>query len=184
MAVTAKIQSPESQKILLAGIDDAQPAVRRAAMRGAAVHVGLYLSGPSASSTSSGAALGQAIARRLETDDWDGRVDAARALGELGAQGQMAALARAVDDASAYVRESAVLSIGRLAGAGIERDRACDALVHAAGDELAIIRLAAVEGLARADTPRARGQLRQIAERDADERVRQTARRFLQKTKN
>jgi cellulose synthase operon protein C len=187
MAVAAKIQGPESQKVLLAGIDDAQPAVRRAAMRAAAVHVGLASSGPAASSSGSSAgipALTQAIARRLQTDDWEGRVDAARALGELGAHGDIAALARAVDDANAYVRESAVLSIGRLAGAGIERDRACDALVRAAGDELAIIRLAAVEGLARADTPRARGELRQIAERDTDERVSQAARRFLQKTKN
>ena len=184
MAVTAKIQSPESQAILLAGIDDAQPAVRRAAIRAAVLHAGLYLSGPPVSASPSAAALGQAIARRLETDDWDGRVDAARALGELGAQGQIAALARAVDDASAYVRESAVLSIGRLAGVGVERDRACDALVRATGDELAVIRLAAVEGLARTETPRAREQLRRIADRDADERVRQSARRFLQKTKN
>jgi tetratricopeptide (TPR) repeat protein len=193
MAVVAKIHSPESQKILLAGIDDAQPAVRRAAMRAAAVHVGLHLSGPpapsgpsgpSTSSGSGGSGLGQAIARRLATDDWEGRVDAARALGELGAHGEIAALAKAVDDTNAYVRESAVLSIGRLAGAGVERDRACDALVRAAGDELAVIRLAAVEGLGRADTPRAREQLGQIAERDTDERVSQAARRLLQKTKN
>ncbi|HWN66497.1 MAG TPA: HEAT repeat domain-containing protein, partial [Haliangium sp.] len=191
MAVAAKIQGPESQKILLAGIDDAQPGVRRAAMRSAAVHVRLSASGASASGQSAGPAsaaltqaLTQAIGRRLQTDDWEGRVDAARALGELGAHGDIDALARAVDDANAYVRESAVLSIGRLAGAGVERDRACDALVRAAGDELAVIRLAAVEGLARADTPRARAELRQIAERDADERVSQAARRFLQKSKN
>jgi tetratricopeptide (TPR) repeat protein len=180
MAVAARIQGSESQQILLAGIDDAQPAVRRAAMRAAAIHVALYASGAPAP----GAALTQAISRRLASDDWEGRVDAARALGELGAQGQVAALARAVDDANAYVRESAVLSLGRLAGAGVEREAACDALVRASRDELAVIRLAAVEGLARAELPRAREQLRQIAERDADERVSQAARRFLQKTKN
>jgi tetratricopeptide (TPR) repeat protein len=185
MAVAAKIQGPESQKILLAGIDDAQPAVRRAAMRAAALHVGLTLSGPASSGSASGtAALTQALARRLQTDDWEGRVDAARALGELGAHGDLAALVKAVDDTNAYVRESAVLSIGRLAGAGVERDRACDALVRAAGDELAVIRLAAVEALARVDTPRARAELRQIAERDTDERVSHAARRLLQKTKN
>lgn len=179
MAVAAKIQGPESQKILLAGIDDAQPAVRRAAMRAVAVHVRLH-----GASEQGVPALVQAMARRLATDDWEGRVDAARALGELGAQADLAALARAVDDGNAYVREAAVLAIGRLAGAGIERDRACDALVRAAGDELAVIRLAAIEGLARADTTRARAELRRIAERDADDRVSQTARRLLHKSKN
>src|SRR5690606_38223327 len=100
-------------KLLLGGIDDAQPAVRRAAMRAAAIHVGLHRSGPSAQASPGGRALAQAIARRLATDDWEGRMDAARALGELGAHGDVAALARAVDDPSAYVRESSVLSLGR-----------------------------------------------------------------------
>jgi tetratricopeptide (TPR) repeat protein len=180
MAVAAKIQGADSDKILLAGIDDQQPAVRRAAMRAAAVHVGLY--GQSYGQT--GRAFTQAVARRLETDDWEGRMDAARALGDFGAHADLAALSKAVGDASAYVRESAVLSIGRLAGAGVERDRAVTALVRAAGDELAVIRLAAVEGLGRADTPRAREQLRAMAERDADARVAQAARRFLHKSKN
>src|SRR5690606_8709311 len=45
MAVAAKIDAPETEKLLLGGIDDAQPAVRRAAMRAAAIHVGLHRSG-------------------------------------------------------------------------------------------------------------------------------------------
>jgi HEAT repeat protein len=124
------------------------------------------------------------VARRLQTDDWEGRTDAARALGDFGAHTDLAALIKAVDDSNAYVRESAVQSIGRLAGAGIERERAVTALIHAAQDEIAVIRLAAVEGLGRADTQRARDQLRQMAERDSSERVVQAARRLLQKSKN
>lgn len=177
MAVAAKIDSPESARILLAGIDDAQPAVRRAAMRAAAGHAGDR-------GGKGSAALAQAVARRLQRDDWEGRTDAARALGDFGAHTDLAALIKAVDDSNAYVRESAVQSLGRLAGAGVERDRAVAALIHAAQDEIVVIRLAAVEGLGRADTQRAREQLRQMAERDASERVVQAARRLLQKSKN
>ncbi len=177
VSVAAKIDSPESARILLAGIDDAQPSVRRAAMRAAAGHAGIH-------GGKGSAGLAQAVARRLQTDDWEGRTDAARALGDFGAHTDLAALIKAVDDSNAYVRESAVQSIGRLAGAGIERDRAVAALIHAAQDEIAVIRLAAVEGLGRADTQRARDQLRQMAERDSSERVVQAARRLLQKSKN
>lgn len=177
VAVAAKIDSPESARILLAGIDDAQPSVRRAAMRAAAGHAGAH-------GGKGSAALAQAVARRLQNDDWEGRTDAARALGDFGAHTDLGALIKAVDDSNAYVRESAVQSLGRLAGAGVERDRVVTALVHAAQDEIVAIRLAAVEGLGRADTQRAREQLRQMAERDSSERVVQAARRLLQKSKN
>jgi tetratricopeptide (TPR) repeat protein len=177
VSVAAKIDSPESARIVLTGIDDAQPTVRRAAMRAAASHASVH-------GGKGSAALAQAVARRLQTDDWEGRTDAARALGDFGAHTDLAALIKAVDDSNAYVRESAVQSLGRLAGAGIERDRAVTALIHAAQDEIAVIRLAAVEGLGRADTQRARDQLRQMAERDSSERVVQAARRLLQKSKN
>jgi tetratricopeptide (TPR) repeat protein/HEAT repeat protein len=176
-AVAAKLDSPESARILLAGIDDPEPVVRRAAMRAAASQASLQ-------GGKANPALAQAAARRLQNDDWEGRTDAARALGDFGAQTDLPALIKAVDDSNAYVRESAVQSLGRLAGAGIERDRAVAALIHAAQDEIVAIRLAAVEGLGRADSQRAREQLRQMAERDPSERVVQAARRFLQKSKN
>ena len=180
LSVLAKIDAAEARDLLRARMDDPAASVRRAAMEAAATQVRLH--------DQDGPALARAVAAQLAAESWRTRADAARALAGFGAHADVAALARAVADPSAYVREQATSSLGHLVRAGaLGREAAAaalDALLQAAGDELAVIRLAAVPGLAAASEPRARERLRRMADSDPDGEVTRTARRLLEKTRN
>ncbi|WP_428266586.1 tetratricopeptide repeat protein [Haliangium sp.] len=173
MSVIAKIDTPEAADLVLAGMGDATPQVQRAAMRAAARHIELHERG--------GRPLASAVAARLRAGERQVRADAAATLGELGPLADLDALIDALADDSGLVRERAVISLGRLAGAGIERDRIAEALVQASGEVSAYIRLAATEALAQTGTRAARERLRELADRDPDARVVEAARRLLEK---
>lgn len=180
LAVLAKIDAPEARDLLRARMDDPEASVRLAAMEAAATQVRVH--------GQDGPALARAVATQLASESWRTRADAARALGGFGAHADVQVLTRAVADPSAYVREQATLSLGHLVRAGALGGEAAgdalEAMLLAAGDELAVIRLAAARGLATASDPRAREHLRRLADTDPDGEVTRTAREILKKTRN
>lgn len=185
LSVIAKIDTTEAPALLRTGMEDPVSSVRLAAMQAAATHVHVFGRG--------GPVLIRAVAAQLGDESWRTRADAARALGDFGARSDIDALTRAAGDHNAYVREQAILSLGRQArsrggSSSGARDPALDqvvsALLEASEDELAVIRLAAVHGLGDTVDPRARERLRQLAATDPDREVVRSARQILEKTKD
>ncbi|WP_199350892.1 tetratricopeptide repeat protein [Haliangium ochraceum] len=178
LSVAAKIDSPRGQALVLAGLEDAQPAVRRAALRAATEYLRLHERG--------GEALAQAVAAQLADGDWEVRTAAAQAMGLLGAAARAEALADAVGDENAYVRESATRALGRVAGGASADARAAieAGLLAASADELPIIRAAAAQGLGRVGSRRARERLQQMAAQDSSEQVADAAQRQLGERQN
>lgn len=80
--------------------------------------------------------------RQLESHDVTVRSDAAHALGKLGDEAAVSALARALQDADEYVRKSAVMALRRISG-----PLACEALRAALADRSEQVVLQAVNGL-------------------------------------
>ncbi|MDR7481395.1 MAG: HEAT repeat domain-containing protein [Armatimonadota bacterium] len=84
----------------------------------------------------------QRYLRQLESHDVTVRSDAAHALGKLGDEAAVAALARALGDPDEYVRKSAVMALRRIGGAA-----AAEALRTALTDRSEQVVLQAVNGL-------------------------------------
>lgn len=84
----------------------------------------------------------QRYLRQLESNDVTVRSDAAHALGKLGHEAAVAALARALQDPDEYVRKSAVLALRRISGTA-----AAEALRAALADRSEQVVLQAVNGL-------------------------------------
>jgi HEAT repeat protein len=84
----------------------------------------------------------QRYLRQLESHDVTVRSDAAHALGKLGDEAAVAALARALQDADEYVRKSAVMALRRISG-----PTAAEALRAALADRSEQVVLQAVNGL-------------------------------------
>jgi HEAT repeat protein len=84
----------------------------------------------------------QRLLRQIESNDVTVRSDAAHALGKLGDEAAVAALARALQDADEYVRKSAVAALRRISGAS-----AAEALRAALADRSEQVVLQAVNGL-------------------------------------
>lgn len=84
----------------------------------------------------------QRYLRQLESNDVTVRSDAAHALGKLGDEAAVAALARALQDADEYVRKSAVMALRRISGTA-----AAEALRAALADRSEQVVLQAVNGL-------------------------------------
>ncbi|MDR7418548.1 MAG: HEAT repeat domain-containing protein [Armatimonadota bacterium] len=84
----------------------------------------------------------QRLLRQLESNDVTVRSDAAHALGKLGDEAAVAALARALQDADEYVRKSAVAALRRISGPS-----AAEALRAALADRSEQVVLQAVNGL-------------------------------------
>jgi HEAT repeat protein len=84
----------------------------------------------------------QKLLRQLESSDVTVRSDAAHALGKLGDESAVAALARALQDADEYVRKSAVMALRRISG-----QAAAEALRAALADRSEQVVLQAVNGL-------------------------------------
>lgn len=84
----------------------------------------------------------QRYLRQLESSDVTVRSDAAHALGKLGDEGAVDALARALQDSDEYVRKSAVMALRRISGPA-----AGEALRAALADRSEQVVLQAVNGL-------------------------------------
>ncbi len=84
----------------------------------------------------------QRYLRQLDSHDVTVRSDAAHALGKLGDEAAVAALARALQDADEYVRKSAVMALRRINGPS-----AAEALRQALADRSEQVVLQAVNGL-------------------------------------
>ena len=84
----------------------------------------------------------QRYLRQLESHDVTVRSDAAHALGKLGDEAAVAALARALQDPDEYVRKSAVMALRRIGGTA-----AAEALRTALADRSEQVVLQAVNGL-------------------------------------
>jgi HEAT repeat protein len=84
----------------------------------------------------------QRYLRQLESHDVTVRSDAAHALGKLGDEAAVAALARALQDPDEYVRKSAVMALRRIAGPA-----AAEALRAALADRSEQVVLQATNGL-------------------------------------
>ncbi|MDR7522563.1 MAG: HEAT repeat domain-containing protein [Armatimonadota bacterium] len=84
----------------------------------------------------------QRYLRQLESHDVTVRSDAAHALGKLGDEAAVAALARALQDSDEYVRKSAVMALRRINGPA-----AAEALRAALADRSEQVVLQAVNGL-------------------------------------
>jgi len=84
----------------------------------------------------------QRYLRQLESNDVTVRSDAAHALGKLGDEGAVEALARALQDSDEYVRKSAVMALRRISG-----QAAGEALRAALADRSEQVVLQAVNGL-------------------------------------
>lgn len=171
LAVLSRIDTPQSKSLLQAGMDDGVAAVRLTAMRASATYVSLF--------DKHGAELAQAVAARLASDSWRTRRDAAASLGHFDVYADEAALIAAIRDANAYVREQAVVALGRLG-----RASSIDALLAASTDELATVRLAVVRSIATMSSERVEKRLRQLAVSDPDRGVAEAARAALGGSKN
>ena len=172
LSVAGKVAAPASRALIERGLGDDELSVREGAMLAAAHYAARK--GPRASD------LVRRVIEKLSSQSWQERVAAARALGEMGAAADREALARAAtSDDKAFVREAAVMSVGRLGGAG-----ALDVLVQAADhrrEKVPEVRLAAVQALGRSSDPRARAALEGAAAGDPSDAVRKAAGRSEKK---
>jgi cellulose synthase operon protein C len=171
LSVVSKIDTPETAKLLVAGMNDPRPAVRLAAMKATATYVRLH--------DKHGKELSSKVAARLREESWQGRTDAAQTLGSFGKYADEAALVQALGDDNAYVRQQAAVALGKLS-----RTSSVEALISATSDEVASVRLAAVESLGIIGGERARKRLAEVAGTDRDAAVAETARKLLGGTKN
>jgi len=90
-----------------------------------------------------------------------------RALGRLGAGGDLAALHKAAGDASSFVREAVAESV-------VADGHGLDVLLQLSKDEIAQVRAAAVRGLASSKDERAQRRRTEL-QRDPEKVVRQAA---------
>ncbi|HWM86806.1 MAG TPA: HEAT repeat domain-containing protein [Kofleriaceae bacterium] len=170
LSVAGKIAAPEVKPLLERALSDDEVSVREGAMRACAHFVARR--GAKASD------LVRRVVERLSAPNWQERVAAARALGDFGVHADREALGRAaLADDKAFVREAALLSLGRLGGKTLEvMLQAADSSREAVPE----VRQAAIEGLAplaaRGDE-RARAALARAAESDPSAAVQAAARR-------
>jgi HEAT repeat protein len=171
LSVAGKIAAPEVKPLIERALGDDEISVREGAMRAC----GHFAARRGAKASD----LVRRVTDRLAAPSWQERVAAARAIGEFGALADRAALGRAaVGDDKAFVREAAVVSLGRLGA------KASWAVLLQAADrareKVPEVRRAAVEALAevaeRGDE-RARAALAEIAENDPSAEVRAAAKR-------
>jgi tetratricopeptide (TPR) repeat protein/HEAT repeat protein len=172
LSVAGKVAAPASRALIERGLTDAELSVREGAMLAAAHYA--------ARGGAKASELVRRVIEKLTSPMWQERVAAARALGEMGAAADRAVLARAAStDEKAFVREAAVVAVGRLGGQG-----SLDVLLRAADhtqEKVPEVRLAAVQALARSSDPRARGALPGIAAADPSDEVRRAAGRSEKK---
>ena len=167
LSVLAKTGRPAAIARLEKGLSDDDAHVRASAI--AAVPRWLQRARPSADDATR---LRNAVAARLKAAAWQERAAAAEALGAIGGDASVPLLARALGDDSGFVREAAARALTLVGG-----ETAVDPLLNASRDDVAEVRLAAVPGLARAghSSGKARARLAELAQNDADERVRAAA---------
>jgi tetratricopeptide (TPR) repeat protein len=163
VAVLAKIDSRETDRAVAAAFADKARLVRQAAMR-AVVTLSKARGKPTP-------ALRDALATALGGGAWEDRTAAATAMGELGAGADAVALARALGDDIAFVREAAASALGRARAGRNGADPSTDALITASRDPVADVRRAAAAALVAIGDPRARGRLDELAT-DPDPSVR------------
>lgn len=129
------------------------------------------------------------------------KISAAIVLGEIGDSRAVAPLVEALDDERFYVRDAIALALGRIGEAALEpllqaardkksvrragaamalrymgRGEALEVLKELLGDRDALVRVAAVEGLAVVGGRRVLAELQRVAEKDHTESVRTAAR--------
>jgi HEAT repeat protein len=172
LSVAGKIAAAESKGMLEKGLDDPDPSVREGAML-ACAHFAVRRG------SKGGSEMARKVIDRLGSTSWQERVAAARAIGELGPMADRAALDRAArNDDKAFVREAAVMSLGRLGAGG-----SIDALVAALDfkrEKVPEVRVAAAIALTKSGDGRARAALAAAAERDPNQGVRAAAQRSSQ----
>ena len=107
------------------------------------------------------------LTKTLASGPWADRPVAVRALGRLGAGGDLAALHKAAGDASSFVREAVAESV-------VADGHGLDVLLQLSKDEIAQVRAAAVRGLASSKDERAQRRRTEL-QRDPEKVVRQAA---------
>jgi len=171
LSVAGKIAAPESRALLERGLGDAELSVREGAMLACAQFA------VKRGAKGGGAEMARKVIDRLGSASWQERVAAARATGELGPMADRPALERAaVGDKAAFVREAAVVALGRL-GAG-----SLDTLLKALDfdhEKVPEVRLAAAVALGKSSDQRARAALTEAARRDPDASVKAAAQRAV-----
>jgi tetratricopeptide (TPR) repeat protein/HEAT repeat protein len=168
LSVAGKIAAPESRALLERGLGDAELSVREGAMLACAQFA------MKRGARGGGAEMARKVMDRLGSASWQERVAAARAAGELGAMADRPALQRAATgDKAAFVREAAVISLGKL-GVAASLDALLAAL-DADREKVPEVRLAAAVALGKSSDPRARSALAEAARRDPDASVKAAA---------
>jgi HEAT repeat protein len=161
--VLAKLGDPRAPERAAKALSDDAPSVRLAAL--VSVRRYLVIAGASAPA----AELAGPVAGRLQAPTYQERAAAAETLGWIPATGT-AVLTAALSDPDGFVRESAARALGRL-----RHGDAIPALLETTKDEVAEVRLAAVQAVVPMGDPRARARLAELARDDADPRVRAAA---------
>jgi HEAT repeat protein len=112
ISVLAKIGSPKADTAIGKALADAAPQVRASAMTSIVVLAHRRGKAPPE--------LTSALAKMLAAPEWGDRRVAAQAMGKLGAQADVAALAKAATDSQAFVREAVATALGQAGGAAAE----------------------------------------------------------------
>lgn len=108
VSVLSKIGSAKSDGAIGKALADPSPQVRASAMTSIVVLAHRRGKAP--------AELTSALAKMLEAPEWGDRRVAAQAMGKLGAQADVAALAKAATDSQAFVREAVATALGEAGG--------------------------------------------------------------------
>ncbi|HTJ40847.1 MAG TPA: HEAT repeat domain-containing protein [Kofleriaceae bacterium] len=164
VSVLAKLDAAGADAAIVTALGDDAPNVRASAARAAAVLARIHGSAP--------ASLAPALTAQLKAKGWEDRMNAASALGAIGASSASAELARVLTDDNAWVREAAASSLGALKA---KDGPVVDALLAATRDDVPPVRRAAAAALVAIGDPRARARLDELAKNDPDDSVRRAA---------
>jgi HEAT repeat protein len=162
VSVLAKLDAAGADAAIVDALADDAPNVRASAAKAAGVLARVRGAAP--------ASLAPALVKRLASKDWEDRMNAAQALGAIGAAAAAPDLGRALTDENAWVREQAAGALGALRA----RDQV-DPLLAATRDDMPTVRRAAAAALVAIGDPRARARLDELAKGDPDESVRKAA---------
>lgn len=161
LAKAAPPTSPQMEKDLTAAISDASPLVRAHAMRAVPVVAARLGKSPTT--------LVRLLRSALSGTSWEDRRTAALALGQLGAEQPLDALATAATDGSSLVREAVATALGAGPAGAIEP------LLTLSKDSVASVRAAAAASLTKHRDERAKRRLRELGN-DPSSAVRAAAR--------
>lgn len=164
VSIAGKIGGPAAAAAVTAALDSPSRVVRSAAIRAIA-----HLAGRAAIP----APLRAALVARLTAASWEDRRDAAETLGRLeqAASGpEVDALVAATKDPYSYVRDAAVVALGKIRGA-----TALEAVLAASRDDDWWIRTSAARALREFRDPRAQSRLAEMSKSDPRPEVRSAA---------